>query len=80
MTFAISAVLAAALNIGGLVVLPAQLETVDASADPVAMAEPHVDSDRAPQMARASRERRHDLIARAIMNDTGRVRFAQRPE
>ena len=80
MAFATIAVLAAALDIGALVVLPAKLETVDAGAEPVATAEPHVDSDRPAVMAREARERRHDLVARAIMNDTGSVKFAQRPE
>ena len=74
-----TAAAAAALTLGVLVLLPAELST--ASVDSLAAAsanEPHVDTGRATLAAADARVRRHELIARLITNvqDAGLLRLA----
>ena len=65
LAFGVGAVAAAAITLGSLVLLPAQLEAAGPDTTSiVASAEPHVDSGR--DAALDARARRHDLIARAI--------------
>ena len=76
--FGLGAVAAAALTLGSLVVLPAEVEATDfPAAAVVATAEPHVDAGH--PAAVVARERRHELVARAIgaVESAGKLRFAK---
>ena len=73
------AVVAAAINLGALVVLPAEVAEADAQIAAAVQGDlPHTDSSRATLAATDARARRHDLIARLVANvqDAGLMRLA----
>jgi hypothetical protein len=74
-----TAVAAAALTLGVLVLLPVELSTAGSVTLAAASAnEPHVDTGRATLAATDAQARRHELVARLITNvqDAGLLRLA----